>query len=118
MSENTVAGFSMQFTCGEPADFTEQYIRKGVARSEIAGRAGYIDMDMNDKRIVTFGGDTEPEVTSSNNGFVSDRSDFRMDVDVPQDVEHEVHPYGDLSNSDGTTVAGADSDDYLEDYKS
>ena len=101
----------------DPADeYTHQSIKKGVARSEIAGRAGYIDMDINDKRIVTFGGDPEPEVTSSDSGFVSDRSDFRMDVDVPQDVEHEVPPYGDSSNE--TTISGADPDDYLEDYKS
>ena len=70
-------------------------------------------MEDKDRTIITFGGDSEPEetYTSGSDGLVSGRSDFSMDVDIPQDTKPETNPYDD-------TVVGAHTDDYLEDYKS
>lgn len=66
-------------------------------------------MDEKDRTIVTFGGDPEPEKPSQNSGFVSGRSDFTVDIDVPKDIEVETVPH----NSEPAEPA----DRYLEDYK-
>jgi serine protease Do len=67
-------------------------------------------MDEKDRTIVTFGGDPEPEKISQNSGFASGQDELRVDVEIPQEVKPEVRPYKD-------TGAGADTGDYLEDYK-
>ncbi len=69
-------------------------------------------MDDKDRMIVTFDGDSEsgaPEVRETS-GIVSDRSDFTVDVDVPKTDAPASHPQGD-------TIAGANTEEYLEDYK-
>ena len=68
-------------------------------------------MDEKDRTIVTFGGDPESEKVSQNSGITSGKNDISIDVDVPQDVTPEVKPHKD-------TAAGADTGEYLEDYKS
>ena len=67
-------------------------------------------MDEKDRTIVTFGGDPEPEKVSQSSGFASGQDELRVDVEIPQEVKPEVNPYKD-------TVVGADTGDYLEDYK-
>ena len=69
-------------------------------------------MDDKDRMIVTFDGDSEsgaPEVRETG-GIVSDRSDFTVDVDVPKTDAPASHPQGD-------TIVGANTEEYLEDYK-
>ena len=85
-------------------------MKGGCGQRTPAAQRIYI-MDEKDRTIVTFGGDPEPEKVSQSSGFASGQDELRVDVDIPQEVKPEAKPYKD-------TVVGADTGDYLEDYKS
>lgn len=85
-------------------------MKGGCGQRSPAAQRIYI-MDEKDRTIVTFGGDPEPEKVSQSSGFASGQDELRVDVDIPQEVKPEAKPYKD-------TVVGADTGDYLEDYKS
>ena len=83
-------------------------MKGGCGQRSPAAQRIYI-MDEKDRTIVTFGGDPEPENTSQNSGFVSGQNGFRLDMDVPQDVEVETVPH--------SAEPAEPADRYLEDYK-
>ena len=65
-------------------------------------------MDEKDRTIVTFGGEPESQNSSQNSGFVSGKSEFSLDVDIPQDIEIKTVP------RDAEPSEPADR--YLQDY--
>ena len=61
-------------------------------------------MTEKDRHIITFGGDDDlyEESYSPSNG------DFSAEAEAPQDVEPEVHPYGEYSSSDAAEAPAAE----------
>ena len=72
-------------------------------------------MDEKDRTIITFGEDAENTGAANpvNNVSANDspHDSFSMDVDIPQDVTPETHPYADTAAEDA-------AEKYLDDYPS